>query len=275
MNEIRINEKITLSNDLPFVLFGGPCVIEGRERTFFLAESIKEIASKLKIPFVFKASFDKANRSSIDSFRGQGMQEGLRILADVKEKFDLPIITDVHDVSQVKEVAKVVDVIQIPAFLCRQTDLLIEAGKSGAVINVKKGQFMAPWDMENVVKKIHSTNNEKVALTERGASFGYNNLVVDMRSLEIMKNFAPVIFDATHSVQIPGGKGTSSDGNREFVRPLARAAASIGVAGIFMEIHDEPEKALSDGPNMVPLSELEKLLSELVEFDKLAKGYNK
>ncbi|KEZ52167.1 3-deoxy-8-phosphooctulonate synthase [Metabacillus indicus] len=275
MSEIKIRENIVLSNQLPFVLFGGPCVVEGRDRTTYLAGAIKEIADKLGIPYVFKASFDKANRTSVDSFRGQGVDEGLEILAEIKEKYNVPIITDVHDATQVKKVAEVVDVIQIPAFLCRQTDLLLEAGNSGVIVNVKKGQFLAPKDMENVVTKVQSTGNKNVALTERGASFGYNNLVVDMRSLEIMKNFAPVIFDATHSVQIPGGQGTSSGGNREFVRPLSRAAASIGVAGIFMEIHDEPEKALSDGPNMVPLHELETLLSELVAFDKLAKGFNK
>ncbi|KUP05559.1 2-dehydro-3-deoxyphosphooctonate aldolase [Bacillus coahuilensis m2-6] len=271
MNKIIIRDDIALGNDLPFVLFGGPCVIEGRDRTMFIAEKIKEITTKLNIPYVFKASFDKANRSSSSSYRGKGIEDGLEVLAEIKNTYDVPIITDIHESYQAKKVAEVADVLQIPAFLCRQTDLLLAAGESGAVVNVKKGQFMAPWDMGNVVNKLKETGNERIALTERGTTFGYNNLVVDMRSLEIMKNEAPVIFDATHSVQIPGGNGTSSGGNREFVSPLARAATSIGVAGLFMEIHDNPEEALSDGPNMIPLNQLEELLKKLKAFDQLNK----
>ena len=248
----------------PHILIAGPCVIESEAVVLETATAIATIAQALHIPFIFKASYDKANRTSISSFRGLGLSAGLEILQKVKKEVGVPILTDIHDVQDVTRVAEVVDILQIPAFLCRQTDLLCAAAKSGRVVNVKKGQFLSPWDMSNVVKKLEEAGTTNICLTERGASFGYQNLVVDMRSLPVMRALGyPVIFDATHSVQLPGGGGTVSSGQREFVAPLARAAAAVGCDGFFMEVHPKPEEALSDGPNMVRLKELKGLLVQL------------
>lgn len=247
-----------------FKLIAGPCVIESEENVMLVAKKIKEITDKLDIPFVFKSSFDKANRTSINSFRGPGLEEGLRILNKVKTELNLKVTTDIHEPYQAEEVAKVVDIIQIPAFLCRQTDLLVSAAKTGKTVNVKKAQFLAPWDMKNVVGKLEESGNTDIMLCERGTSFGYNNLVVDMTGLVEMKKFGyPVVFDATHSVQKPGGKGNCTGGNREYVEYLAKAAISVGADAIFMEVHPDPDNALSDGPNMVKLDELEEILVKL------------
>ena len=260
-------------NELPLALIAGPCALESKAHAFEMANALKEIAGRVGIGFVYKTSFDKANRTSAKSARGLGLEQALPIFAEVREKLKVPVLTDVHDAEQCARVAPAVDVLQIPAFLCRQTDLLVAAAKTGKTVNVKKGQFLAPWDMQNVVEKIRDTGNRNVLVTERGVSFGYNTLVSDMRALPILKRTtgAPVIFDATHSVQQPGGKGTSSGGEREFVPVLARAAVAVGVAGIFIETHQDPDKAPSDGPNMLPLKEMEPLLRGLVEFDRLAK----
>ena len=248
----------------PHFLIAGPCVIESEGVVLETASAIAEIAKDLHIPYIFKASYDKANRTSISSFRGLGIVEGLKILKKVKDELGLPILTDVHEVQDIPKIAEIVDVLQIPAFLCRQTDLLCAAARSGRVVNVKKGQFLSPWDMTNVVNKLLDAGTQKIFLTERGASFGYQNLVVDMRSLPVMRSLGyPVVFDATHSVQLPGGGGTCSSGQREFVAPLARAAAAVGCDGFFMEVHPRPEEARSDGPNMVRLSELRALLQQL------------
>lgn len=256
----------------PLVLLAGPCVLESYERALYIGRGIKEITSRLGIPYVFKASFDKANRSSFSGYRGPGMEKGLEWLAGIKKELNVPIVTDIHNEFQAEPVSKVADVLQIPAFLCRQTDLLYAAAKTGVVVNVKKGQFLAPNDMTNVVKKLEEGGTDKIMLTERGASFGYHNLVVDMRSFPIMRSTGyPVIFDATHSVQLPGGAGTSSSGNREYVEYLARAAAGAGVDGFFMEVHDNPEEALCDGPNMVYLDKLEDLLKDLLAINEIAK----
>lgn len=256
----------------PLVLLAGPCVLESYERSLMIGKGIKEITSRLGIPYVFKASFDKANRSSYNGYRGPGMEEGLKWLKSIKEELGVPVVTDIHKEEQIPEAAKVVDVLQIPAFLSRQTDLLYKAAESGCVVNVKKGQFLAPKDMLNVVKKLEEAGSQKILLTERGASFGYNNLVVDMRSFPIMRSSGyPVIFDATHSVQLPGGAGTASAGNREFVEYLARAAAGAGVDGFFMEVHDNPEEALCDGPNMVYLDKLEDILVDLLAINEITK----
>lgn len=237
------------------------------------AEQLKELTTKLNIPFIFKASYDKANRSSIHSFRGPGMENGLEMLAKVKETFDVPVTSDVHEPAQAIVAAEVLDILQIPAFLCRQTDLLVAAAETGKIVNVKKGQFLAPWDMKNVITKLKESGNEQILLTERGSTFGYNNLVVDMRSLITMKEMGvPVVFDATHSVQIPGGNGTTTGGKREFVPYLSRAAAAVGISSIFMEVHPNPDKAMSDGPNMVKLAELEEVLKAIVEIDALVKN---
>lgn len=247
-----------------FKLIAGPCVIESEENVMLVAKKIKKITDKLDIPFVFKSSFDKANRTSINSFRGPGLEEGLRILNKVKTELNLNVTTDIHEPYQAKEVAKVVDIIQIPAFLCRQTDLLVAAAKTGKTVNVKKAQFLAPWDMKNVVGKLEESGNRDIMLCERGTSFGYNNLVVDMTGLVEMKKFGyPVVFDATHSVQKPGGKGNCTGGNREYVEYLAKAAIAVGADAIFMEVHPDPDNALSDGPNMVKLDELEEILVKL------------
>jgi 2-dehydro-3-deoxyphosphooctonate aldolase (KDO 8-P synthase) len=255
---------IPVGGDSPHILIAGPCVIESEAIVLETATAIATIAQELNIPYIFKASYDKANRTSISSFRGLGLSAGLDILKKVKKEVGVPILTDIHDVQDVTRVAEVVDILQIPAFLCRQTDLLCAAAKSGCVVNVKKGQFLSPWDMSNVVKKLEEAGTNNICLTERGASFGYQNLVVDMRSLPVMRALGyPVIFDATHSVQLPGGGGTVSSGQREFVAPLARAAAAVGCDGFFMEVHPKPEEALSDGPNMVRLKELRGLLVQL------------
>lgn len=247
-----------------FQLIAGPCVIESEEMVLSIAGQMKEITDRLEIPYTFKASFDKANRTSINSFRGPGIEKGLDILQKVKDTYGLPICTDIHEPWQAAEAAKVADILQIPAFLCRQTDLLVAAAKTGKCINIKKAQFLAPWDMKNCVEKVRQSGNENVMLCERGTSFGYNTLVVDMTGLRVMKDFGvPVIFDATHSVQKPGGNGTCTGGNREFVEYLAKAAVSVGVDGLFMETHPDPDHALSDGPNMVPLGQMENLLEKL------------
>ncbi len=255
---------IPVGEDSPHILIAGPCVIESEAIVLETATAIARIAQDLGIPYIFKASYDKANRTSISSFRGLGLEAGLEILKKVKGEVGVPILTDIHEVQDVARVAEVADILQIPAFLCRQTDLLCAAAKSGCVVNVKKGQFLSPWDMTNVVKKLEEAGTTNICLTERGVSFGYQNLVVDMRSLPVMRALGyPVIFDATHSVQLPGGGGTVSSGQREFVAPLARAAAAVGCDGFFMEVHPEPEKALSDGPNMIRLHELKGLLIQL------------
>ena len=265
---------VTFGNRRPLALMAGPCALESREHAMTMAAALKEITSKLGIGLVYKSSFDKANRTSLEGKRGLGLKQALPVFAEIKEKFGLPIVTDVHENDQCAIAAEVVDVLQIPAFLCRQTDLLLAAAKTGKPVNVKKGQFLAPWDMKNVVAKVTGAGNSNVLVTERGASFGYNTLVSDMRSLPIMaeQTGAPVIFDATHSVQQPGGQGTSSGGQREFVPVLARAAVAVGVAGVFIETHDNPAQAFSDGPNQVPLKEMEGLLRQLMAFDKIAKA---
>jgi 2-dehydro-3-deoxyphosphooctonate aldolase (KDO 8-P synthase) len=263
-----------LGNSLPLVVIAGPCMLESRDHAREMASALKEIAGRLRIALIYKTSFDKANRTSRDSARGLGLEQALPIFAEIRDILRVPVLTDVHDAAQCAEVAQVVDVLQIPAFLCRQTDLLIAAARTGRVINVKKGQFLAPWDMQNVVGKITAEGNRNVLVTERGVSFGYNTLVSDMRSLPILARTtgAPVIFDATHSVQQPGGQGTSSGGEREFVPVLARAAVAVGVAGVFIETHQDPDRAPSDGPNMLPLKALEPLLRKLMEFDLVAKN---
>ena len=269
---MKIN-NINIGNELPFVLIAGPCAIENLDSALFHAEKIKNICFDLNIPLIYKSSFDKANRTSISSERGIGIDDGLEILSKVKKEFNLTIITDIHDASQCQKVSSVVDILQIPAFLCRQTDLLVAAAKTDCVVNVKKGQFLAPWDMHQVVKKIKNSGNNKVLVTERGVSFGYNTLVSDMRALpELKRSNCPVIFDATHSVQQPGGKGSSSGGERNYVSILSRAAIAVGVAGIFMETHKDPDSAPSDGPNMIPLDELSNLLKLLKNFDVLSKS---
>ncbi|MFN4112266.1 MAG: 3-deoxy-8-phosphooctulonate synthase [Ignavibacteria bacterium] len=266
--------KIKISNDLPFVLIGGPCVVESREMIFSTAEKILGITSKFNIPFIFKSSYKKANRTSINSFTGIGDEEALKILGDVKKEFNLLVLTDVHSVEEIKIASEVVDILQIPAFLCRQTELLIEAGKTGKPVNIKKGQFLAPDEIKYAADKVASTGNKNILLTERGTTFGYHNLVVDMRSLVIMKKLGyPVIMDATHAVQIPG-VGGKSGGSREFIPYLAKAAITIGIAGLFLEIHPEPSKALSDADSQLPLKFLEDLLIQVKKIDDLVKGFN-
>jgi len=266
-------QRVRFGNERPFAWIAGPCVIENADFTVALAKRLVRLAQKKKIPYVFKASYDKANRSSIRSFRGPGLEKGLKILQRVKEEAGCPVLTDVHSVEEARYAATVVDILQIPAFLCRQTDLLLACADTGKIVNVKKGQFMAPWDMENAVRKIESTGNKKIMLTERGAMFGYNNLVVDMRALAVMKQFGyPVIYDATHSVQLPGGLGHASGGQREFVDPLARAAVALGIAGLFTEVHPTPDKALSDGPNSLAEASLPRLLQKLQHLDEVSKS---
>jgi 2-dehydro-3-deoxyphosphooctonate aldolase (KDO 8-P synthase) len=258
--------------DRPFFLIAGPCVVESESLQVDVAGRLKEITGRLGIPFVFKSSYDKANRSSRSSFRGPGIEEGLRVLAEVKRQVGVPVLTDVHEDTPFAEVASVVDMLQTPAFLCRQTNFIVNACSAGLPVNVKKGQFLSPWEMQNVVDKARSTGNEQILVCERGFTFGYNNLVSDMRSLAVMRGTGcPVVFDATHSVQLPGGKGSASGGQREFVPVLARAAVAAGIAGLFMETHPEPEKALSDGPNAWPLARMESLLTTLVELDAAVK----
>ncbi|HLS81418.1 MAG TPA: 3-deoxy-8-phosphooctulonate synthase [Steroidobacter sp.] len=259
--------------DQPLFLIAGPCVIESEGLILETAGRLKEITARLRVPFIFKSSFDKANRSSRASFRGPGMEGGLRILSEVKRQLDLPVLTDVHEDTPLAEVASVVDVLQTPAFLCRQTNFIISVCSQGRAVNIKKGQFLSPWEMQNVVDKARSTGNEQILVCERGFSFGYNNLVSDMRSLSIMRaTGCPVVFDATHSVQLPGGKGSASGGQREFVPVLARAAVAAGVAGVFMETHPDPDRALSDGPNAWPLARMASLLEALVEIDRIVKS---
>jgi 2-dehydro-3-deoxyphosphooctonate aldolase (KDO 8-P synthase) len=264
---------VRFGNDLPLSLIAGPCALESKAHALEMASALKEIAARAGIGFVYKTSFDKANRTSARSARGLGLDQALPIFSEIRDRLKVPVLTDVHEAEQCARVAAAVDVLQIPAFLCRQTDLLIAAAKTGKVVNVKKGQFLAPWDMPNVVAKITGAGNRNVLVTERGVSFGYNTLVSDMRAIPILKRetLAPVIFDATHSVQQPGGQGDKSGGEREFVPVLARAAVAVGVAGVFIETHQDPDRAPSDGPNMLPLKEMEPLLRTLVEFDRLAK----
>jgi len=274
VKEFKLNDEITFGDkETPFVLLSGPCALEGRDRVLRIAEGIKKITDKLGIPYVFKASYDKANRSSIESYRGPGLEDGLELLSEVKERFDLPLLSDVHTVEQAEIAGEVLDIVQVPAFLSRQTDLVVAAGETDKIVNVKKGQFLAPWDIDQVVKKIESTGNERIILTERGASFGYNNLVVDMRSIPRMKETGyPVVFDATHSVQLPGGQGNKSGGEREYVPHLTRAACGVGIDALFMEVHDNPEVAKSDSSTMIPLDKLEDILKQALAIDEVVKG---
>lgn len=275
MNKVKIkNFKIGDNQDL--ILIAGPCVIEEKDICFKIATELKKLTQKLNFPFIFKASFDKANRTSIDSFRGPGLEKGLEILKDIKRQLNIPVLTDVHRVSQVLKVSEVVDILQIPAFLCRQTDLILETASTGKIINIKKGQFLAPWDIEHVIKKAESKNNHNILITERGSCFGYNNLVVDMTAISIMKKLGyPVIFDATHSVQKPGGAGSISSGKREFVPALCNAAVSVGCNGLYAEVHINPDKALSDGSNMVNVDMLENILIDVKKIHSvLNRGKN-
>lgn len=272
-NQSIVIGDIKVANDLPFVLFGGMNVLESRDLAMRIAEHYKEVTSKLDIPYVFKASFDKANRSSVHSYRGPGMDEGLAIFAEIKEQFDLPIITDVHEPEQAKPVAEVVDVIQLPAFLARQTDLVVAMAKTGAIINVKKPQFLAPPEMKHIITKFLEAGNENVLLCERGSSFGYNNLVVDMLGMDDMKDMAPVIFDATHALQRPGGRTDSADGRRAQAAQLARCGMALGIAGLFIEAHPDPNVAKCDGPCALPLAKLEAYLRQMKEVDELVKGF--
>ena len=272
MNQIKLNDFI-IGNNTGFVLIAGPCVLENEASAMDVAQYLQKLTAKLKIPFVFKASYDKANRTSISSYRGPGLKEGLAILKHIKEKLDLPLLSDVHRFEEIDDAAKILDVLQVPAFLCRQTDFVMEVAKKAKIINIKKGQFLAPWDVVNIITKIRAAGNEKILLTERGTSFGYNNLVFDVRSLPIMRETGnPVIFDATHAVQLPGGAGTASGGERNMVPYLARAAVAAGVDGIFLEVHRDPEKALCDGSNSLYLDSLEELLTMLKRIDSLVKS---
>ena len=272
-NKVIKVKKINIGNKLPLTLIAGPCQIESKDHCHMIASKIQEIADKLNIGFIFKSSFDKANRTSLKSIRGIGLDKSLSIFEYIAKDLDIPILTDVHNEEQCKIVSAVVDVIQIPAFLCRQTDLLVAAAKTNKVINIKKGQFLAPWDMKNVIKKIEESGNDKILITERGVSFGYNTLISDMRSLTILSELGyPVVYDATHSVQEPGGKGDSSGGERQFVSSLSRAAVAVGISTIFLETHDNPDKAPSDGANMIPLNSLENLLKDLIAIDKIIKS---
>lgn len=272
--EIQIG-GVRIGGRQPLVLIAGPCVIESEVHATMLAERLVCIAANAKVPLIFKASYDKANRSSTHSFRGPGLTEGLRILQKIKERFNIPILTDIHEPAQASTAAAVADVLQIPAFLSRQTDLLAAAGQTGCAVNLKKGQFLSPWEMANAVEKVASTGNDRILLTERGASFGYQNLVVDMRSFPILrKTGCPVVFDVTHSVQLPGGAGTSSGGQPEFIEPLARAGTAVGVDGLFLEVHENPAKALSDGANALPLGELPGLLAKLNQIAALVRGWS-
>jgi 2-dehydro-3-deoxyphosphooctonate aldolase (KDO 8-P synthase) len=271
-NNIKIG-PMTISSNGPFFLISGPCVIEDEAITLKVARFLRQIRDELDIPIIFKTSYDKANRTSLHSFRGPGIEKGLEIIQKVKDETGLPVLSDVHQIGEIESARKVLDVIQIPAFLCRQTDLVLAAARSGQPINIKKGQFLSPWEMGQAIEKVTSTGNQNILVTERGNSFGYNNLVVDMRSIPIMKGFGfPVVFDATHSVQLPGGAGTSSGGQRQFVDHLARAAVAAGADGVFMEVHPDPECALCDGPNSLPLNELRPLLIKLKELHNLIRN---
>lgn len=265
-------EQIQIGGGGPLTVIAGPCVIESREAALRHAGALKEIADRVGVPYIFKSSYDKANRSSVNSFRGPGLEKGLEILLEVKAKIGVPVLTDVHEIDQVAAVKEVADVLQIPAFLCRQTDFVLAVAKSGRVVNVKKGQFLAPWDMRNVLDKILSTGNDRVLLTERGASFGYNNLVSDMRSLVVMRELGfPVVFDATHSLQLPGGLGSASGGERKYIPALARAGVAAGIDALFMEVHEDPDQAMSDGPNSLELRDFEGLLKVVKRLDALVK----
>jgi len=267
--EIKIAAE-KLGGNNPLFIIAGPCVIESEDLVFHTAERLKTICNNIGLPLLFKSSYDKANRTSISSFRGPGMEKGLRTLSDVGKKLSIPIISDIHSIEEIKPASEALDALQIPAFLCRQTDLVLAASNTGKPVNVKKGQFLSPWDMKNIIEKFTSTGNRNIFITERGSSFGYNNLVVDFRSLPVMRSFGyPVIFDVTHSLQLPGGMGKSSGGQREFAGPLARAAAAVGVDGLFLEVHPEPDKALCDGPNMIKLDDLEKMLKTVKSIREL------
>lgn len=269
INNNSDSRQVLVGTAQPLLLLAGPCVLESEEMAWEVAGKMKEMCERLGISYVFKGSFDKANRTSLDSFRGPGLERGLRLLARLREEIGVPVVSDVHEVAQVERAAEVLDIIQIPAFLCRQTDLLVAAAHSGRTVNIKKGQFVSPWDMQYAVEKVRSAGGEKILLTERGSSFGYNNLVVDMRSLPIMRSLGcPVIYDATHSVQLPGAVGGSSGGQREFIPPLSRAAVAAGIDGLFMEVHPDPDKAKCDGPNSWPLDQAEKLLRQLLAVRK-------
>jgi len=273
VNFIRVKD-VKIGGNNPLVFIAGVCIIESEDWTFDIAKELKQIAQSLEIPFIFKASYDKANRSSVDSFRGIGFESGLKVLKKIKEKLDIPILTDVHCQTEIDDVSKIVDVIQIPAFLCRQTSLIIKAGSTGRAINVKKGQFLSPFEVGNVIEKLKSAGNEKVMITERGYSFGYNNLVVDMRSFPIMKKFGyPVIYDVTHSLMLPGGEGIASGGEREYIPYLARGAVAVGIDGVFMEVHNEPDKALSDKATVYPIDKIYDLVKQLRDIDRLIKGF--
>jgi len=266
-------EEILFSKKRLF-LIAGPCVIESEALCDEVAAFLKSLSERLNLPVIFKSSYDKANRSSLHSYRGPGLEKGLKVLEAVRLRYNLPVLTDIHSPEEAREAAQVVDVLQVPAFLCRQTDLVLAASETGKPVNVKKGQFLAPWDVKNIIEKFISTGNKKILITERGTTFGYNNLVVDMRGLQVMKGFGyPVVFDATHSVQLPGGQGTASGGQREFVPALTRAAVAAGVDGLFMEVHPEPDRALCDGPNMLPMSELEPLLKTVIEIDSIVREF--
>ncbi len=271
MNIVKVG-PYEVGEGKPLILLAGPCVLEGYERSLAIGKEVKKITEKLGIPYVFKASYDKANRSSYNSFRGPGLEEGLEILAQIKKDLNVPVVSDIHEPYQVEKAAEVLDILQIPAFLCRQTDLVYAAAQTGKAVNVKKGQFLAPWDMKNVIAKIEEAGNKNIMLTERGSSFGYNTLVTDMRGLAVMRELGyPVIMDATHSVQIPGGQGTTSGGQSQYVPHMARAAAAIGIDGLFLEVHDNPAEALSDGPNMVALDKLEAVLTDVLAIDKVVR----
>ncbi len=272
---IRVR-KIQIGGGAPLALIAGPCVLESRDDTLEVARFLKALCDEIGFPLIFKASYDKANRTSLGSYRGPGLEEGLRILDEVRDRFGIPVLSDVHCRLEVERAGQILDIVQIPAFLCRQTDLLLAAGRTGKVINIKKGQYLAPWDVAAAVEKVRSTGNDLVMVTERGTSFGYNNLVVDFRSLAILSRLGiPVIFDATHSVQLPGGRGDASGGEREFVSYLARAAVAVGIDALFIEVHQDPDRALCDGPNSLPLDGLRELLEEIREIDDLVKGRRK
>ncbi len=272
MKEIIVG-KIKIGGENPLILIAGPCVIENEKSALDTAEKLKDICNEINIPLIYKSSYDKANRTSVKSFRGAGLKKGLKILKKVKDKFNIPVLSDVHKEEEIEETAEVLDIIQIPAFLSRQTDMIIRAAKTGKAVNVKKGQFLAPWDVKNIIAKIESTGNKKILITERGVSFGYNNLVADMRALPIMRSYGyPIIFDATHSLQLPGGAGNSSGGQREFVPHITRAAVAAGCDGIFMEVHPDPDKAPCDGPNMLKMTNLPLLLKQIKEIDTIIKA---
>jgi 2-dehydro-3-deoxyphosphooctonate aldolase (KDO 8-P synthase) len=269
---IKIND-VAVGGDGPLAVIAGPCVIESRESALRHAAALKERADRIGVPYIFKSSYDKANRSSVDSFRGLGLEKGLAILAEIKQKIGVPVLTDVHEIDQVSAVKEVADILQIPAFLCRQTDFVLAVAQSGKVVNVKKGQFLAPWDMRNVIDKIRSAGNEQILVTERGASFGYNNLVSDMRALVVMREMGyPVVFDATHSLQLPGGLGNASGGERKYIPALSRAGVATGIDALFMEVHENPDQALSDGPNSLALENFEALIRTVKEIDTMVKG---